>query len=151
MKINVSTQLFAQLEKLKNIQNNIKEDVIKPSGESALVDVKHIIATDEMANATGKTGNKTPYDPIAGRRTQPDTMYSEVGIKETSNGVDVGWENPSDYYEAQNLGWGSGGNANQPQNALYENVKGAYFMEAGYESAKQEVKKKIIELVAENK
>ncbi|MDR3116734.1 MAG: hypothetical protein LBT91_02735 [Bifidobacteriaceae bacterium] len=147
MKINVPQKLFTGLNKIGQAINSIKSDVILPAGESALADVKHIIETDESAAASGRTNNKTAWNPIKGRRTKQDTMYETLSLKEKNNGVSVGWDNAEDYYESQNLGWGSQGSGQQPEDALFENVKGAGFMEAGYESANGEVDKRIKDLV----
>jgi hypothetical protein len=141
MAITVDSRLYTALDKLKHIDDDVKETVQLATNVAAFT-MNQVIETDNNANASVPTGKTTKWDPLdPGRRTQPNIskthdLQEELKVIPTQTGSFIGWENPVDYMVAQDLGWGSGGEASRPAGALYENVQGAHFVEAGYNAAK---------------
>jgi hypothetical protein len=134
MQVTIQPALTARLNQLANLGSTIKDEVIPQVAAAGMVTMHEVIQTDEDANASGYTGAKTPWHPQGGRRELKNTMDNTLDMHPTENGMLVGWQNATDYIEGQDEGWGSGGNAPMPEGALYKNVEGAEFVQAGYEA-----------------
>jgi hypothetical protein len=131
MKVTVSPRISTTLNKLQNIKEVLLDDVINPVSSIAYNVMGDTILNDET-RAGGKIIDNQAFadwfnEAIPGRRTSTATMANTLDIIDTSNGTLIGWENPEEYYEAQNEGWNTAGEA--PEGAALDKVAPAHFVE----------------------
>jgi hypothetical protein len=153
VKVKISDKIFKRLDKLREIKRQVIDDAIYPASVGALWEMQHIIDTDENAGAYGVTASYDKYEwsPAEGRNSTSKNMRNKLTIHERDNGVFLGWENPPDYVEGQDIGWGDYGDARQPKGAIFKNVRGADFTSQGYEVANKILDDMIPFVVKENK
>jgi hypothetical protein len=131
VRVTVSPSISNALSKLQNIKEVLLDDVINPVSSIAYTVMGDTILNDET-RAGGKIIDNQAFadwfnQALPGRRTDTATMINTLDIIDTPNGTLIGWENPEEYYEAQNEGWNTASQA--PEGAALDKVAPAHFVE----------------------